>query len=60
MNARGYSSTPSEPGYWITFLTKALPLCLVGTFIELLFGSMSTPTGFVTEAYLAISMLRSL
>ncbi len=37
-------------------MSKALPLRSVGTFIELLFGAMLTPMGFVTEAYLAIPM----
>nr|WP_198244920.1 transposase [methane-oxidizing endosymbiont of Gigantopelta aegis] len=56
MNTKGYSGIPRELGYWITFLSKALPLRSVGTFIELLFGAMLTPMGFVTEAYLALPM----
>ncbi len=56
MNTTEYSSTPRELFYWITFLSKALPLRSTGTFIELLIGSMITPTGFVTEVYLALDM----
>lgn len=56
MNAKGYLGIPRELGYWITFLAEALPLRSVGTFVELLFGSMLTSAGFVTEAYLAIPM----
>ena len=56
MNTKGYDSIPSELFYWITFLSKALPLRSTGTFIELLIGSMLTPAGFVTEAYLALDM----
>jgi len=52
MNVKGYSRIPNELFYWITFLTKVLPLRSVGTFLELLIGAMLTPTGFVTEAYL--------
>ena len=58
MNAKGYSPIPRELCYWITFLTKALPLRSVGTFIELLIGAMLTPAGFVTEAYLFLDMQR--
>ena len=56
MNAKGYDGIPRELCYWITFLTKALPLRSVGTFIELLIGAMLTPAGFVTEAYLFLAM----
>lgn len=56
MDARGYGSIPSELCYWITFLSKALPLRSVGSFIELLIGAMLTPTGFVTDAYLMVNM----
>lgn len=56
MNTKGYDSIPRELFYWITFLSKALPLRSAGTFIELLIGSMITPTGFVTEAYLTLDM----
>jgi hypothetical protein len=56
MNARGCSRIPRELFYWITFLTKVLPLRSVGTFIELLIGAMLTPQGFVTEAYLLLDM----
>ncbi|WP_018274374.1 transposase [Teredinibacter turnerae] len=56
MNASGCSSIPSELCYWITFLAKALPLRSVGTFIELLIGSMLCSSGFVTDAYHVIDM----
>ncbi len=56
MNASGYTRIPHELCYWITFLSRALPLRSIGTFIELLMGSMLTPAGFVTEAYLALPM----
>ena len=56
MNARGYRRIPRELCYWITFLSKALPPRSVATFIELLIGAMLTPTGFVTDAYLMVSM----
>jgi hypothetical protein len=58
MNTKGYSRIPRELFYWITFLTKALPLRSVGTFIELLIGAMLTSTGFVTDAYLMLDMSR--
>ncbi len=58
MNANGYTRIPRELCYWITFLCKALPLRSTGTFIELLIGSMLTPTGFVTDAYLILDMSR--
>jgi len=56
MNAKGYRSIPSELCYWITFLTEALPLRSVATFIELIIGAMLTPTGFVTDVYLMLDM----
>lgn len=56
MNAKGYERIPSELCYWITFLSRALPLRSVGTFIELLFGAMLSTSGFVTEAYLTVNM----
>jgi len=56
MNATGYSSIPRELCHWITFLCEALPPRSIGTFIELLVGAMLTPTGFVTDTYLMLSM----
>ncbi len=56
MNANGYDSIPRELFHWITFLCKALPPRSIGTFIELLIGAMLTPTGFVTDAYLMVTM----
>ena len=56
MDVKGYSRIPRELCYWITFLTEALPLRSVGTFIELLIGAMLSPAGFVTEAYLVVTM----
>lgn len=56
MNAKGYAGIPRELCNWITFLSEALPLRSIGTFIELLIGAMLTPTGFVTDAYLMVNM----
>jgi hypothetical protein len=56
MNAKGYSTIPCELFHWITFLTEALPLRSIGTFIELLLGAMLTPTGFVTDVYLMLEL----
>jgi len=56
MNAKGYARIPSELFYWITFLSKVLPPRSIGTFIELLIGSMLATSGFVTEAYLILDM----
>ena len=56
MNTKGCCTIPGELFYWITFLTKILPLRSIGTFIELLIGAMLTPQGFVTEAYLLLDM----
>ncbi len=36
MHTKGYSNIPSELFYYITFLTRALPLRSTKTFIELL------------------------
>ena len=58
MNTKGYSSIPRELLYWITFLSKALPPRSIGTFIELLVGTMLTSSGFVTDAYLMLDMSR--
>ena len=56
MNAYGCGRIPSELCYWITFLTKSLPLRSQGTFVELLIAAMLTTSGFVTNAYLTIQM----
>ena len=56
MNASGYDGIPRELCHWTTFLTKALPLRSMGTFVELLIGAMLTPSGFVTDAYLMVNM----
>ncbi|SDX07373.1 hypothetical protein SAMN05421882_10561, partial [Nitrosomonas communis] len=56
MNAKGQAGIPGELCNWITFLAKALPLRSTDTFIELLIGAMLTPTGFVTDAYLMLTM----
>ena len=58
MNTSGYSRIPSELFYWITFLSKGIPLRSVGTFIELLIGAMLTSTGFVTDVYMMMDMSR--
>jgi len=56
MDAKGYTGIPRELCYWITFLSQALPLRSIGTFIELLIGAMLTPRGFVTDTYLMVNM----
>jgi len=56
MDAKGYGRIPRELCHWITFLSAALPPRSVGTFLELLIGAMLTPAGFVTEAYLLMTM----
>ena len=58
MNAKGYGCIPRELCYWITFLTRILPLRSQGTFVELLIGAMLPQTGFVTDAYLMLDMQR--
>lgn len=59
MGNKGYSTIPATLFECITFLTRALPIRSVPTFIELLIGAMLTQAGFVTEAWLAIHPLRS-
>ena len=59
MEIKGYSTIPSTLLESITFLARVLPLRSVPTFIELLVGAMLTQTGFVTEAWLAITPLRT-
>ena len=54
MNAKGYSTISYELFYWIKFLTQALPLRSIGTFVELLIGAMLMPSGFVTDVYLML------
>ena len=57
MNDKGYVRIPNALCHWITFLTKGLPLRSQSTFVELLIGALLTPTGFVTDAYLAVNMV---
>ena len=59
MSNKGYGNIPSTLFESITFLARALPVRSVPTFIELLIGAMLTQNGFVTEAWLAITPLRS-
>ena len=59
MGDKGYGSIPGTLFECITFLTRALPVRSVPTFLELLIGAMLTQTGFVTGAWLAINPLRS-
>lgn len=59
MNNKGYRHIPSALFDYITFLVRVLPIRSIPTFIELLVGSMLTQTGFVTDAWLAISPLRT-
>jgi len=56
MNTKGYSHIPGELFYYITFLTRALPLRSAKTFIELLIGAMLTQSGFVTSAIWILNM----
>ena len=56
MDARGYRHIPTILFHWITFLTQALPVRSVPTFIELLVGALLTPTGFVTQTWLVLDM----
>ncbi len=58
MHTKGYSRIPRELFNWITFLTKVLPPRSVGTFIELLIGSLLSTTGFVTDTYRVLGMSR--
>ncbi len=61
MHTKGYSNIPSELFYYITFLTRALPLrsAVWGkTFIELLMGSLLTQSGFDNQCYLDTDMAR--
>ena len=59
MGSKGYASIPGTLFECITFLTRALPVRSVPTFIELLIDAMLTQTGFVTGAWLVINLLRS-
>jgi hypothetical protein len=55
---KGYRHIPQVFFLFITFLTIALPIRSVPTFIELLIGAMLTQAGFVTQAWLAVNMHR--
>lgn len=59
MRNKGCSTIPRTLLEHITYLTRALPLRSVPTFIELLIGAMITQSGFVTQAWLAINPLRT-
>jgi hypothetical protein len=58
MTTQGYRSIPDALFCWTTYLCQALPPRSIPTFLELLFGALLTSTGFVTEAYLSLSMHR--
>ena len=58
MDHKGYRYIPRALFDAITFLAQALPKRSVPTFLELLFGTMLTQSGFVTDAYLAINAVR--
>jgi DDE superfamily endonuclease len=58
MTTQGYRYIPDVLFRWTTFLCQALPSRSIPTFLELLFGALLTSTGFVTEAYLALTMHR--
>ena len=55
---KGYRHIPQVFFLFITFLTVALPIRSIPTFIELLVGAMITQAGFVTQAWLAVNMHR--
>jgi len=58
MDHSRYAHIPEVLFESITFLSQALPVRSIPTWLELLFGSMLTQAGFVTEAYLAINARR--
>lgn len=58
LDNKGYCHIPRILFDFITFLSSALPLRSVPTFIELVVGAMITQAGFVTEAWLAINPMR--
>lgn len=58
MNTKGCPTIPRILFDWITFLSVALPLRSVPTFIELLVGCMITSSGFVCQAWAALPMKR--
>jgi hypothetical protein len=58
MTTQGYRSISAALFRWTTYLCEALPTRSIPTFLELLFGALLTSTGFVTDAYLALSMHR--
>ncbi len=58
MHIKGYCNIPDELFYYITFLTRALPIRSAKTFIELLMGSLLTQSGFVTSAIWILDMAR--
>lgn len=58
MDNKGYGNIPRILFDFITFLSSALPLRSIPTFIELVVGTMITQAGFVTQAWLAISPVR--
>ncbi|PVZ68285.1 IS701 family transposase [Pelagibaculum spongiae] len=53
---RLHHSIPAELFQWITFLTRAIPLRSIPTFIELLIGCMLTNNGFVCEVWHTLSL----
>lgn len=58
MDKTGYRYIPPALSHWITFLTGALPLRAVPTFVELLCGCMVSPSGFVYQAWASLEMKR--
>jgi hypothetical protein len=58
MKTKGYEGIPSVLCDWITFLCQGFPARSIKTFIELLFGSMLSPAGFVCQALLHIQYER--
>lgn len=58
MDTSNVLSITSTLCYWTTFLSQSLPLRSVGTWFELVIGSMLSEQGFVTQALLAIKAQR--
>ena len=57
MGDKGYGSIPGTLFECITFLTRALPVRSVPTFLELLIGAMLTQPGFVMAFFGAFAVV---
>lgn len=58
MDRTGYGRIPGVLWNWITYLCQVFPARSIKTFIELLFGSMLSSSGFVCQALLHIQYER--